>query len=168
MSLLTGWRFCPSCATRLESEPDHLHCPGCDARYWANSVPGVQVLVERDGRVLLGRRRNDPGAGLWDIPGGFLHEGENAVDGLRREVREETGLEIDGLEFLGAWTEQYWQRYVLCLTWLARRTGGEERAGDDLVELGWFTRGDRPRSGELAFPTFEEILSVWAARDEHA
>jgi 8-oxo-dGTP diphosphatase len=164
VSLLTGWRFCPRDASELVREPDHLRCPSCGETYWANSVPGAQALVERDGRVLLGRRRNDPGAGLWDIPGGFLHEGEDAVEGLRREVREETGLEIEPVEFLGTWNEAYWHRDVLCLTWLARATGGEERAGDDLVELGWFSPGDRPRDGELAFPSFEEILSVWARR----
>src|SRR5436305_12135657 len=85
MSVLTSWRFCPVCGSELAGEDDHLRCAGCGARYWGNSVPGVQVLIERDGRVLLGRRRDDPGAGLWDIPGGFLHEGEDALAGLRRE-----------------------------------------------------------------------------------
>ena len=41
---------------------------------WANPVPGAQAVIERDGRVLLGRRRFDPAAGLWDLPGGFLGE----------------------------------------------------------------------------------------------
>ena len=124
----------------------------------------MQVLVECEGRVLLGRRRGDPGAGRWDIPGGFLHEGEEAIAGLRREVREETGLEIDRLEFLGCWNEAYWERDVLCLTWLGAFAGGEERPGDDLVELRWFAPGERPRGEELAFATFEEILSLWAKR----
>jgi 8-oxo-dGTP diphosphatase len=161
---LTGWRFCPRDATELVREPDHLRCPRCGEQYWANSVPGAQAVLERDGLVLLGRRRNDPGMGKWDLPGGFLHEEEDAVEGLRREVREETGLELEPLEFLGTWNESYWGRDVLCLTWFARAAGGEERAGDDLVELAWFSAGDRPRGSELAFPTFEEILTLWSAR----
>jgi ADP-ribose pyrophosphatase YjhB (NUDIX family) len=168
MSLLTRWRFCPRCATELVRTEDHLRCPACAEQYWGNSVPGVQVLLERDARVLLGRRRDDPGAGLWDIPGGFLHEGEDALAGLRREVWEETGLELEPIEFLGTWNEAYWHRDVLCLTWLGRVTGGEERPGDDLVELRWFGRDDRPRGEELAFASFDAILSVWAARDEQA
>ena len=114
--------------------------------------------------MLLGRRRDDPGAGRWDIPGGFLHEGEDALAGLRREVREETGLEIEPIDFLGTWNEAYWERDVLCLTWLGRAVGGEERPGDDLVELRWFGRADRPRGEQLAFPSFDEILSIWGAR----
>ena len=167
MSVLTGWRFCPHCATELARDTDHLRCPGCGERYWANSVPGAQAVIVRDGHVLLGRRADDPGRGRWDLPGGFLHEGEDAVDALRREVREETGLELDVLAFLGTWNEPYWSRSVLCLTWLARPAGGVERAGDDLVELRWFPYADRPRGGELAFPTFEEILSLALGRDEH-
>lgn len=167
MSVLTGWQFCPRCATRLEGADDHLRCPGCGERYWANSVPGAQAVIVRDAHVLLGRRAEDPGKGKWDLPGGFLHEGEDATDALRREVREETGLELELLDFLGTWNEPYWDRTVLCLTWLAAPAGGEERAGDDLVELRWFPNGDRPRHDELAFPTFEEILSVALARDEH-
>jgi len=165
VSVIADWKFCPRDAAELEREPDHLRCPTCGERYWANSVPGVQVLIEReDGRVLLGRRRVDPGGGKWDIPGGFLHEGENAIEGLRREVREETGVEIEPVDFLGCWNEPYWTRQVLCLTWLARLAGGDERPGDDLVELRWFSREDRPHGAELAFPTFEEILGLWATR----
>jgi 8-oxo-dGTP diphosphatase len=133
---------------------------------WGSSIPGAQALIERDGRVLLGRRSNDPGKGSWDIPGGFLEEGEHPLIALRREIREETGLEIEPGEFLGAWMEPYWHRNVLCLTWRARPTGGIERPGDDLVELGWFGARELPEPDELAFETFVEILSLW--REEQA
>ena len=168
VGVLDNWLFCPRCGEKLTREDDHAVCAGCGARYWGNSIPGSQAVIVRDGRVLLGRRRDDPGAGLWDLPGGFLHEGEDARAGLEREVLEETGLEIEPVEFLGTWNEPYWDRDVLCLTWLARVTGGEERAGDDLVELRWFAPVERPRDAELAFPTFEAILSLWEAREQDA
>jgi ADP-ribose pyrophosphatase YjhB (NUDIX family) len=167
VSVLTGWRFCPHCAAELAREPDHLRCPQCGERYWSNSVPGAQAVIVRDGHVLLGRRATDPGEGRWDLPGGFLQEGEDPLDALRREVREETGLELDILDFLGTWNESYWNRIVLCFTWLAQPAGGDERAGDDLAELHWFPNAERPHGDELAFPTFEEILSVALARHEH-
>jgi ADP-ribose pyrophosphatase YjhB (NUDIX family) len=164
VGVLDTWRFCPRCGRALNVEDDHRACAACGERYWANSVPGVQAVIERDGRVLLGRRREDPGKGKWDLPGGFLHEGEEALDGLRREVREETGLEIEPAAFLGTWNEPYWDRVVLCLTWLAHVTGGSEQAGDDLVELRWFAAGERPVGAGLAFATFDEILSLWAGQ----
>jgi ADP-ribose pyrophosphatase YjhB (NUDIX family) len=164
MGLLDGWRFCPRCAGELTRTASSAVCGRCGGEFWANGVPGSQALVVRDARVLLGRRRDDPAAGLWDLPGGFVEEEEHPEDALRREVREETGLEIEPDEFLGIWLEAYWGRTVVCLTWLARPTGGEERAGDDLLELAWFSREELPAADELAFPTYAEILARWRDR----
>ena len=135
---------------------------------WSNPVPGAQAVLERDGRVLLGRRGHDPSRGLWDLPGGFVDEYEHPLDALHRELREETGLEIEPVELLGIWMQPYDGRNVLCLTWLARPTGGVERAGDDLVELRWFAPDELPGPDALAFETYVEILSVWRGRQEHA
>lgn len=168
MGFLDGWRFCPRCGVEGEHRGSSFVCAACGYEAWASSVPGSQALVERDGKVLLGRRRFDPSADLWDIPGGFVEESEHPLDALHRELREETGLEIEPTEFLGTWMQDYGQRNVLCLTWLARPSGGEERAGDDLVELRWFGPEELPAPAELAFETFVEILSLWRARHEHA
>jgi 8-oxo-dGTP diphosphatase len=173
VGILHGWRLCPRCGGALAGDSAHLCCEGCGSDYWSNPVPGAQALVERDGRVLLGRRRNDPSAGLWDIPGGFVDEHEHPEDALHRKLAEETGLEIETTEFLGVWMQPYDGRSVLCLTWLARPTGGAERPGDDLVELRWFGPDELPEPDELAFETFVEILSLWRSiwrrrRHEHA
>jgi 8-oxo-dGTP diphosphatase len=168
MPLLDGWTYCPRCRAGLERGEGVVSCRACGFEAWAHSVPGAQALVEQNGRVLLGRRAYDPSEGLWDVPGGFLDEGEHPLDGLRRELREETGLEIEPTEFLGVWMQEYAGRTVLCLTWLARATGGEARAGDDLVELRWFGPDELPAPHELAFETFVEILSTWRRRHEHA
>jgi ADP-ribose pyrophosphatase YjhB (NUDIX family) len=164
MGLLDGWRFCPRCAGDLAPTARNAVCTRCGAEFWANGVPGAQALVERDGHLLLGRRRDDPGAGLWDLPGGFVEEEEHPEDALRREVLEETGLEIEPGDFLGVWLESYWNRTVVCLTWLARSAGGTERPGDDLVELAWFAPSALPGRDELAFPTYVDILARWRER----
>ena len=167
VGILDGWRFCPRCGGSLTAVDGGVRCEQ-GHEHWANPVPGSQALVERDGRVLLGRRGNEPGLGLWDIPGGFVGEHEHPLDALRRELREETALEIEPTELLGIWMQPYFGRSVLCLTWLARPTGGDERAGDDLTELRWFGPDELPAPDELAFETFVEILLLWRARHEHA
>jgi 8-oxo-dGTP diphosphatase len=59
---------------------------------------GIGVLVIRDGKVLLGRRRGSHGAGSWSAPGGRLEYGESIEECARRELREETGLEAGTIE----------------------------------------------------------------------
>lgn len=116
------------------------------------------MILDASGRVLLGRRAFDPGIGLWDLPGGFLEEDEDPVTALHREVREETGLEIEPVSFVGFYLEPYDNRMVLCITWLARVAGGDEQAGDDLSELQWFARNEIPFD-QLAFLHYERALS---------
>jgi len=162
MGVLDGWRVCPRCAQPLEPHGSgHLRCPSCGSHYWANSSPAVQALVERDGRVLLGRRRIEPRRGHWDLPGGFLEEGEEPLAGLRRELREETGLEIEPVEFLGTAIDCYDDQFVLGLSWLVHAIG-EPVADDDIEQLGWFGPGELP--AEMAFESQRTILARWAAR----
>lgn len=120
-------------------------------------------MIERDGRILLGRRAFDPGAGCWGLPGGFLEEGEQPIAGLRREVREETGLEIEPGALFGTWIQAHGERSVLCLLWRATVVGGIERAADDVTELGWFGADDLPE--DVGPSSFAEAVSLW--RREH-
>lgn len=159
VGVLDNWRFCPRCGGPLTIEPDHLACAACAESYWANSIPGVQGILERDGSVLLARRGRPPRLGHWDLPGGFLGEAEEPLDGLRREFMEETGLEIEPIDFLGIEIEPYAGRYVFSVTWLVSATG-EPTAADDVAELRWFARDALP--AEMAFPGQSRLLRRWA------
>src|SRR6266498_3874494 len=156
---LDDWRFCPICGEAIEKVEDRAECRSCGYVGYANPVPAAEaVCFDERGRVLLGRRAFEPGGGRWDLPGGFLEEDEHPLDALRRETREETGLEIEPLAFLGFWLEPYEGRVVLCLAWTARASV-EARAGDDLTELHWFEPTELPEPGELAFTHYPEVLS---------
>jgi ADP-ribose pyrophosphatase YjhB (NUDIX family) len=165
VGVLDGWRVCPRCAHELERrDGGHLGCPGCGSNYWANSAPAVQGVLVRDGRVLIGRRKIEPRRGHWDLPGGFLEEGEAPLDGLRREFLEETGIEVEPVEWVGAFLDPYDAYFVLGLTWIVRGDG-EPVAADDVAELAWFGPGELP--GEMAFASQHTVLRLWAARHEH-
>ena len=66
----------------------------------------VPLALDAEGRVLLGRRAFEPHLGRWDLPGGFLDEEEHPRDCVRRELREEAGVEIEPLELLGVLASQ--------------------------------------------------------------
>lgn len=116
---------------------------------------------------MLTRRAGDPDAGRWDLPGGFVGEGEHPHDALRRELREETGLEVEPRDFVGVWMDTYGEGgpATLNLYWTAAAADGEATAADDVAEVGWFAPDDLPAPGELAFH-IPLVLDAW--REQHA
>ena len=161
MGVLDGWKMCPRCAAGLELDQGKASCPACDSVYYANSAPAVEGVLERDGKVLLTKRGIDPRRGYWDLPGGFLEEGEEPLEGLAREFREETGLAVRPLEWLGTHLEPYDHYFVLGLTWLVEGDG-DPRPADDVEELAWFGPDELPE--EMAFSHQDELLRARAAR----
>ncbi len=163
---MDDWRYCPRCTAELERGFERVECPACGFVSHSNSEPTACALVaDAEGRLLLVRRAHDPYGGTWDLPGGFLEEAEHPLDALRRELLEETGLEVDPLDFVGAWIDRYGDGpdapTTLNLYWTARVTGGEPVAGDDAAELRWFPRDALPPDGEIGFPNVREVLRAW-------
>jgi 8-oxo-dGTP diphosphatase len=164
MVALANWRYCPRCAAEIRNGGTQVECPSCDFVEYAQSSPAVSALVVDDeGRVLLGRRAQEPDAGRWDLLGGFLEEGEHPLDGLRRELREETGLEVEPDDFLGVYIDTYDGEdamTVLSLVWQARIISGEPSPADDVSELRWFARDELPPPEECAFRWVARFLST--------
>jgi ADP-ribose pyrophosphatase YjhB (NUDIX family) len=168
MAFLDGWRFCPRCGAGSRHHGDHVECPDCGHVVWANSIPAVEVVIEREGRILLARRGHEPAQGLWDLPGGFVAEGEAPLDALAREVREETALALADVELLGIWIEpDYDGRAVFSVTYRASAAEGEAVAADDVAELRWVAPGELPPDEEFAFVHTLPALSAWRARQQH-
>ena len=166
MGAFDGWTYCPRCRADLDaSEDGKLECPSCGLTTYANSEPtACAVCVDDKGRVLLARRAGEIYNGRWDLPGGFLGEGEHPLDALRREVKEETGLDVEPTEFVGVWMDTYSEDdsgpSTLNLYWGARVLGGELDAQDDISEARWFDPDELPPPDEFAFH-IPEVLSAW-------
>ena len=117
-------------------------------RYPSRPVVGVGAVVLDEDRVLLVRRGQEPQKGLWSIPGGGLELGETLEEGARREAREETGLDVRILRFLGTFERilrddagEVEFHYVLA-DYLCEPAGGDLRAGDDADRAEWFRRDE--------------------------
>ena len=172
MGELAEWEFCPRCKTELRVEERRVECPSCGFVAYANPKPTASALcVDDEGRLLLARRAIDPHKGAWDVPGGFVEEDEHPLDTLRRELREETSLEIEPLDFFGVWMDRYGgdstAQSTLNLVWTARVVGGDPQPDDDVAELRWFGADELPPPEECAFETVSEVLSAWRARQAH-
>jgi NAD+ diphosphatase len=169
---LDGWKHCPVCGTDVRPEGGKVECPNCGFVAYAHSMPTSSAVVSDDeGRVMLSRRAADPQAGKWDLPGGFVEEGEHPLDSLRRELREEAGIGLRDEELIGIWIDRYEYKrrtvFTFNVYYSARIGSGTPEPADDVAELRFFAPDEVP-ADELAFGHIEDVLSAWRARYEHA
>jgi 8-oxo-dGTP diphosphatase len=106
---------------------------------------GVGGVVISDGRALLIRRGSPPLERQWSIPGGMLEVGETLLDGVRRELAEETGIEVRVLDLIEVFEritldgEGKARYHFVVLDYLCERVRGEPRAGSDVTDVAWAT-----------------------------
>ncbi|HJR45540.1 MAG TPA: NUDIX domain-containing protein [Actinomycetota bacterium] len=134
--------FCPACATRLDwDRGEGGTCPGCGRTWYRNSAPTAGAAIVHEGRALVTQRAIEPHKGRWDVPGGFLSAGEDPIEGLRRELREELGIEVDVTadDCVSLVTHEYGPEgdFVLALGFLARLRSGDPKAADDVAAFLW-------------------------------
>jgi 8-oxo-dGTP diphosphatase len=125
--------------------------PSAARQYPDRPYLGVSVAVWRDGEVLLVKRGRAPFAGFWSFPGGGVELGERLEEAARREVREETGIEIvilrqiDRAEIVLRDGDGRIERHYVLIVFAGRLTGGEIVAGDDAAEARFVPTSDFAR-----------------------
>ncbi len=147
-------RFCPQCAASLQT------VDGCDSCGWINYTdPKVAVVVlvtDDQDRLLYIRRNHEPAMYQWTWPSGFVDAGERVEDAAAREVREETGIEVETGRLLGVWSATGDQTVVIA--YQGTVVGGSLRPGPEALAAAWIPlrpSGDRPPP---VFPHDTEIL----------
>jgi 8-oxo-dGTP diphosphatase len=158
---LGQFKYCPICGTQLllkKKGGNHRPaCPNCEFIQFRNPVPGVVVVIEKDGHVLLGKRAGGFGKGKWGLPQGFIEFDEDFLTAAIREVREETGLDVEIRSIINVVSNLLSPRlHTLAIVLLAGVEAGEPYAGDDLEILKWVSfSGPLP---EMAFEADERII----------
>lgn len=147
--------YCPYCSTplslALRGGRQRPACPKCGFVQFQNPTPGVVVVIENQGCVLLGKRAGSFGSGKWGLPQGYIEFDEDFLTAAIRETKEETGLEVEIQAILNVVTNFLSPGvHTLVIILLANVIAGELCAGDDMAVLEWF-----PLTGPLPDMAFE-------------
>lgn len=107
---LEKFRFCPVCGSDrfVENNFKSKHCEACGFTYYANACSATVAFIRnRRGELLVARRGKEPAKDTLDLPGGFVDMYETAEEGMMREVREETGMEVTEATYLFSIPNRY-------------------------------------------------------------
>lgn len=106
-------------------------------------IVGIGAVIIKRNKVLLVKRAGEPGKGLWSIPGGLVEIGESIRDAVRREVKEETGLDVkvgeiaDVTEIIIRDEENRVKHHYVIIDFFATPLKGELKASSDALEARW-------------------------------
>ncbi len=111
---------------------------------------GVGGVVIQRNRVLLIRRRREPLKGEWSIPGGLVEVGEELAESVRRELQEETGLEVEPLDILLVFDRimragRRVRYHFVIVDYACRLKGGRLKPASDVLDARWVRQKDLPR-----------------------
>ena len=154
-------KFCPRCAAEV-TRADTFGmlrpvCPQCGWIYFQDPKVAAAILVEKDGRVLLVRRVNEPFRGMWTLPAGFVNGGEDPAEAAARECLEETGLNVRVTEVLDVIAGREHERGAdFVIVYHAEVINGKLVPADDADAADWFLRDKLP---SLAFRATQKVLS---------
>ena len=124
----------------------------------------VDAIVEKEGKVLLVKRKKDPFKDKWSFPGGKVDNNERVEDAVKREVREETSLDIELTDILGVYSDPNRdpRGHRVTTVFIANVEAGEPKEGSDAASVQWFPINDEL---ELAFD-HNKILNHYRLRKE--
>lgn len=164
--MLTDPTFCPVCGNKLAKQVvggrERPTCSNCGYVHFVNPVPGVGMVIEKDGGVVLIKRGHPPHKGEWTLPSGFVEADESAEEAAIREAEEETGLKVEIIELanINSFPEGPPVSGIM-IFYRMRPIGGTLSAGDDADEARVFQPEDMPL---LPFRTHREMMAEWLDR----
>jgi 8-oxo-dGTP diphosphatase len=156
------WRYCPVCGRELVTLVDgrdrgRLACARGHFVHYDNPAVTVTGFVQEGHDYLILQRAIEPLRRAWDLPGGFVEAGEHPADALRREVHEETGLDVAPRRLIGVYPGAYGDtgRATLDFVYLCRIRGGHFTLGPEHMDARWYPLERFP---DPAFPSERAAL----------
>jgi NAD+ diphosphatase len=160
-----AFHFCPQCGKELhikeENETSHQECKNGHVLYKNQNLAVAGILIH-EGKMLMVRRAREPQKGWFDLPGGFVDADEKPSDAMKREIKEELGVECEVLQLFGLYgPDPYPYKnvtyYNAAATYLVRCEKTDFHPQDDVASIEWVDLDNLPY-GKMAFPSQNEFL----------
>ncbi|HET8855955.1 MAG TPA: NUDIX hydrolase [Nitrososphaeraceae archaeon] len=106
---------------------------------YKNPIPTVDAIIQNSTSILLVKRSKDPFKNQFALPGGFVNEGETIEEAIKREVYEETSLEVHPIDILGVYSDPKRdpRGHMMTVVFIVLIIKGNPNAGDDAKEISW-------------------------------
>lgn len=106
---------------------------------YKNPIPTVDAIIQNSTSILLVKRSKDPFKNQFALPGGFVNEGETIEEAIKREVYEETSLEVHPIDILGVYSDPKRdpRGHMMTVVFIVLIIKGNPSAGDDAKEISW-------------------------------
>lgn len=162
-SVMPVFKYCPLCASPLiEQDIYHglrLTCSACGFINFLEPKVVAVIVIEHQGKILLGKRNIDPGMGCWSFVSGYVERGEKLEEAAIREVKEETNLDVRLERLIGIYSERGNPHIVIAFAASIINNDTSEIVAqpDEVSELAFFALDRMPA---LAFPADSAILQA--------
>ncbi len=159
-----NYRFCPFCGTELtvrhDGEKERKICPKDHWVYYPHVVTSTSAIIIKDKKILLVKRNREPYRGTWMFPAGFVEFGEHPEETIKREVKEETGLNVTTLSLMTVVQsiDDIREPGHFVIVYRAQVKNGPLKTDEaENSDIKWFPLNDLP---ELGFWAHREVVKM--------
>lgn len=167
--MISKFRYCPNCKNPLEKIGDRIiNCKNCGFHFYFNPASTNALILENNkGEILLTKRKFPPKKGFWDTPGGFITFKENVEESLRREIKEELGINLKQIKYFGS----YWSYYpykginyqTLCHVFTSKYQDEKILNRDDITAHKFFAK-DKIPFDKISFDDIRQAVKDYVYR----
>jgi len=160
-------KFCPRCSGRFIPQHDFSFiCETCGLHFFSNACAAVCALIlDSKGRLLITKRAKEPKKGMLDLPGGFVDPLESIENALRREVKEELGVDVTDMRYFCSYPNRYVYSgltyFTIDLAFICRLENISTIKPADDVKDAFFMSAGKINLEEIAFESIRNIISCY-------
>jgi len=160
-------KFCPRCSGPFVPQHDFSFiCTDCGLHFFSNACAAVcALIVDSEGKLLVTKRGKDPKKGMLDLPGGFVDPLETIEDALRREIREELGVDVTDMKYFCSFPNRYVYSgltyFTIDMAFICIIDGIKKIKPADDVEDAFFMSCNQINLENIAFESIRNIISSY-------